>query len=160
MAVKTPLVMYNGRPGQLQAADTIAVNTAMTDVRIMTNGEATAIVIGAPVYVFAADTVKKAQANAAATSNGIGIVYDASIANGAAGSIAVDGPVVATAAQWDAVTGQTGGLTPGAVYFLDPATAGKLTTTPPTAVGQSVLEIGTALSATVLGVKVMYPISL
>jgi hypothetical protein len=42
------------------------------------------------------------------------------------------------------------GLTPGAIYFLDPATPGAITVTPPSTAGQWLQEVGVAGSATEL----------
>jgi hypothetical protein len=61
---------------------------------------------------------------------------------------------------WDAVTGGSGGLTPGAVYYLSATTAGRITTTPPTGDGEYVVRIGRALEATVMEVKIEPPIKL
>ena len=59
-----------------------------------------------------------------------------SISNGLSGVIATGGPLTASTAQWDAITGQVGGLTPNTRYYLDPTTAGKLTITAPITAGQ------------------------
>lgn len=144
MALRKPLVLVNGKLQQLQASDTIVVATSNTDVQSLTNGEATPITVGMCVYISAAATVKKALANAAATANAFGMVYDVSITNAAIGQIATFGLVNATTTAWDAVTGQTGGLTQGADYYMDPTTAGKITSTPPSTVGQYVVNLGTA----------------
>lgn len=155
MAVKKPLVMgANGKIQQLQSADSITVATTAADVVTRTNGEAGSIVIGTPVYDSAAGTVKKAQANAAGTSTVTGLVYDTSIATGVTGQIVTDGLLTATTTQWDAVAGTTGGLTFNTTYFLDPSTAGKITSTVPTTVGQLVVEIGVAWSTTDLNVNI------
>lgn len=149
MAIKKPLVLgANGKPQQLQSSDSIAVANAGTDLMVMTNAEAAPIVVGTPVYIFGADSVKKAQANAAGTADIFGLVFDVSITNATTGNIAMNGLVQATTAQWDAVTGQSGGLTIGATYFLDPSTSGKMTSTAPTSVGQLNANIGTAISTT------------
>ena len=149
MAVKTPLVIgANGFPAQLQAGDSINVSTTTTDVRTATNANAGAIVIGAPVYASAAGSIDKARANAAGTSVVVGLVYDVSIAAAAVGNYAVAGFMTATTTQWDAVAGTTGGLTAGTRYFLDPATAGKMTSTVPTTVGQNIVFLGIGLSTT------------
>jgi hypothetical protein len=117
-----------------------------------TNGEASAIAIGRAVYVSAADTVKLANANAAGTKQVVGLVFDTSINAAASGSIAVAGVVTATTTQWDAVTGQTGGLTSGAKYFLSNTTAGALTTTAPTT--GYIAPVGVALSTTKMVINV------
>ena len=78
---------------------------------------------GSPVAFAAAGSFKRrAQANALANSASLGIAT-ASIAAGASGAIATAGSLALTTAQWDAiVTGESGGLTAGALYFVDPAT--------------------------------------
>lgn len=116
------------------------------------NGEASTIAIGRAVYISASDTVRLANANSAATKNVVGIVFDASIASSATGAVSTSGTVTATTTQWDAVTGQSGGLTAGAKYFLSNTTAGGLTTTAPS-VGY-VCPVGTALSTTKLVINI------
>lgn len=149
MAVKKPLVLgTSGHPEQLQSGDTIQVPTTTTEVETLTNGGGATINFGNAVYLSAADTVQLARANALATAKIYGLVYDASIAAAASGQIATDGILSGTTAQWDAVTGQTGGLTVGTDYFLDPTTAGRLTITPPTTAGQYNCYIGRAKSTT------------
>jgi hypothetical protein len=162
MATKKPLVMgSNGLPQQLQSGDELAANIASTQVRTRTNANAGSLVKGAPVYKNStSDEVDKARANAAGTARVYGLVYDTTIATTAQGTIATDGPLIATTTEWDAVTGQTGGLTPGAMYFLDPATAGKLTTTPPTTAGQLVVKVGEAVSDVELEINISDPILL
>ena len=155
MAVKKPLVVgTNGKPQQLQSGDSITVATTSSDVVTRTNSEAGAIVIGTPVYDFSAGTVKKAQANAVGTATVTGLVYDTSITNATSGQIVTDGLLVATTTQWDAVAGTTGGLVFNTTYFLSPTTAGLLTATVPTTVGQLVVEIGVAWSTTDLNVNI------
>lgn len=161
MAIKSPLVIgSNGLPQQLQSGDTLNVPTSGANTQALLNNEVGAIVIGTPVYAQAAGAVKKGQANAAATSRLIGLVFDASISAAASGAICTDGILSATTGQWDAVTGGTGGLVFGTLYFLDPATAGKLTATPPTTVGQFVVPVGIALSTTVMDVSIQNEILL
>ena len=127
---------------------------AATIYTILTNANAGAIVIGTPVYASAAGSVNKARANAAATSVVVGLVTDTTVATTGAATIRTAGPLVATTTQWDAVTGQSGGLTFGASYYVDPATAGKLTSTIPTTVTQFVAQVGVAVSTTTLVVEV------
>jgi hypothetical protein len=143
MALRKPLVIVNGQIQALQSGDSIAIQDTEFN---LTNHEASAVVCGAPVYIDAAAGFKKAQANAAGTSDAIGLVAQTpNIANGASGAVCLQDVLTLTTTQWDAVTGQTGGLTPGK-YYLDPATAGKMTTTPPSTVGQLVVELGRAMS--------------
>lgn len=138
---------YNSVTVDTYGRVTAGVNNPSTGSNITaTNGEASAIAVGKAVYISSGDTVKLANANAAATKNVVGLVFDTSINSAASGSVAVAGSVVATTTQWDAVTGQSGGLTPGAKYYLSNATAGNLTTTAPTT--GFVAPIGLALSTT------------
>jgi len=152
MANKLPLVMYSGRIKQLQSGDTLQVPISSVNVQDWVNGESGSIVIGTPVYIQAADTVKKAKADALATADCVGIVFDTTISNGVSGQIAhAPGDVVtATTGQWDAVAGTTGGLAVNALYFLSAATAGQMTATAPTTVGQCVTIVGIGISSTEL----------
>ena len=162
MALKIPLVIgTDGLTQQLQAGDTLLAPTNTPSIRAITNGESSAaITIGMPVYASAADTVKRAQANAKTTSKLAGLGYDSSIAAAAIGNIASEGVLVATTTQWDAVAGTTGGLAFNTVYFLDPTTAGKITATPPTTTGQCNVIVGIALSSTELELQIEQPILL
>lgn len=162
MTLRTPLVIgADGLVQQLQAGDSILATTSTTSVRQVTNGETTlSIGLGTPVYATGADTVKRAQANAKSTSVLVGIGYDPVIAPGAIGNIAESGTVVGTTQQWDSVAGTSGGLSFGVNYFLDPSNPGKLTSTPPSAVGQVNVLVGRALSTTELEVLLRDPILL
>ncbi len=157
MAIKKPLVLNSttNKPEQLQTGDTLADNVNKYQ---LINGNAGTLIICTPVYISAAGTMDKARANAAGTSNCIGLVMDATILTTASGYIAFQDIMVATTAQWDAVTGQTGGLTPGDTYFLDEATAGKLKTGA-VATGY-VQEVGTATSTTEMLIAPTQPIKL
>lgn len=149
MATRIPLVIVNGQMQQLQSGDQIQVASAIADTRTLTSGEISAAsTLGTPVYSSASGAFKRAQSNAISTSRVIGLVYDSSIASAASGQVVVSGVCVGTTVQWDAVTGQTGGLTFGAAYYVDPVTVGKLTSTAPTTPGQIVAPVGVALSLT------------
>lgn len=148
MAARKPLVLINGRVAQLPPGDTLAASSAEVDVVNVSNANVAALDIGTPVYIQGADSMDKAQANAAGTSEVLGLVQSASIAPAGSGSVQTNGVMTASTGQWDAVTGESGGLTPGATYFLDPATAGMLTQTAPVAVGEFVTRVGRALSTT------------
>ena len=156
MAQKKPLVLNSGQIEQLQSTDYIANN----DIPQLTNGNAGSIVIGTVVYASAANTVDKARANAVGTTNAIGLVYDASIVAAASGGVLMDGIMSATTGQWDVVAGTTGGLTRDTIYFLSSATAGLLTATAPTAVGEFVVSVGIAISTTELKIEIQPRIKL
>lgn len=131
--------------GRVTAGSTASA-AAVTDTA--QNGEASAIAIGRAVYVSAANQIKLANANSASTTNVVALVASTSINSSASGSIAVAGMLEATTTQWDAVTGQSGGLTFGATYFLSNTTAGALTTTAPAS--GHVVPVGVALGTTKL----------
>ena len=67
--------------------------------------------------------------------------------------------VAATTDEWDAVTGQTGGLTPAATYYLSAGVPGRITTTAPTNPGEYVTVIGEAKSATELTLAIAAPVA-
>ena len=154
MAKKKPLVMTDGKIEQLQPGD----NIFEVNLPTYTNGEASSVTICQAVYSFGAGSVKKARSDAAGTSRAIALVASTTVAAAASGQCQTEGTLVATTAEWDSVTGQTGGLTTGATYFLSNATAGNLTSTAPTT--GYVQEIGTATSTTDLAIKFTSPIKL
>jgi hypothetical protein len=142
--------------GRVTAGTSISSNVPTTFTA--TNGEAGSIVIGAPVYVSAANTVKKGINNSAlANASCVGLVNDVSVSSAGTANIALNGVVTATTGQWDAVAGTTGGLTAGTRYFLG-STAGTLTATAPST-GFST-QVGMALSTTVMILMIQEPIQL
>lgn len=149
MATRKPLVIVAGQIQQLQAGDSIASPVTVSQ----TNDEAGALVFGTPVYNDVVDGVKKAQANAAATTVVLGLSADVTVAAGQPANIQLSDLLVGTTAQWDAVTGGSGGLTKGN-YYLDPATAGKLTATPTSTTGQYLARVGLALSTTEMDIRI------
>lgn len=160
MANRKPLVIVDGVVRQMASADVLDVQLNEVDFIAADNGELAAIVIGMPVYVSADDEVKKALADALATSEIVGLVTNVTVAAGELARILTDGRMTATTAQWDAVTGDVGGLTAGSVYYLDPTTAGNLTDTAPTAEEDVVIRVGKALSTIVLEISIDRPILL
>ncbi|SRR5258706_708072 len=132
-----------------------AASTGYTQTTL-TNGNAGSIVIGTAVYSSGAATADKAIANSSTACNVIALVASTSISASATGSFATSGSLVATTTQWDAVTGQSGGLTQGSIYYLDNATAGKIVTTANTTTGYNV-PVGIALSTTELKINIGYP---
>lgn len=153
MPIERPLKI-NLSTGEIER---FGANDFINEVDILTveNNTGNALVIGTPVILSTtADEVEPAQANALATARVAGLVADESIADGEQGAVITDGRLSATTTQWDAVTGQTGGLTPGAKYYLSAATAGGLTTTPPNADGQVIAPVGVAKSATEMSITI------
>lgn len=124
MSAKRPLVVNTstGEIEQLSTSDYLDER----DIVSVQNETGGALVVGTPIYQTAvADQVDKAKADDISTAKVLGLVLDVSIADGNAGSALTDGRMTATTGQWDAVTGETGGLTPGGRYFLDAATASR-----------------------------------
>lgn len=160
MALRKPLVINAGQVEQIQAGDTLDAVVTEVDVVQLTNNNASAIVIGAPVYCESAGQVDLAKADASATVQALGLVKDTSITASASGNIQTDGVLAATTVQWDAVAGTTGGLTAGAIYYLSATTAGELTETAPSTVGQFVVRVGIALSTTEMEITFSPPILL
>jgi hypothetical protein len=149
MALRKPLVLgADGNPQQLQSTDTLSGSFAENNTISLTNGDATSHALGNLVYVSAASTVKKAQANAAGTSKAIAFATG-TIANGAVGSYQTSGTLAGLS-----------GLVAGSVYFLDPAAAGGMTVTVPSTAGQYVVRVGTAISATDFDIDIGVPILL
>jgi hypothetical protein len=154
VATRKALVLVDGEIQQIQAGDTLEGAASSYDVVNLTNGTAGAVPICTPVYISSANSFALSQANASGSAKVLGLVRETSIAAGASGAVQTDGILVASTAQWDAITGQTGGLTAGTKYYLDPATAGRLTAAAPTAAGQYVLPVGTAISTTELEITI------
>ena len=131
-------------------------SSAESTTSSLTNNQGSTVVIGRVVYADTSGTFKLAQSNALATRKPLGLVADVSVANAASGNVVTAGVLTASTAQWDAITGQSGGLTTDAYYYLSGATAGALTTSPP-ATGWLV-RVGKALSTTKMQVLNQSPI--
>lgn len=160
MTAHRPLVLIGGRLHRLPAGDTLDAPASEVDVVSMTNGGATPLVIGTPVYVSASNTVQAARANASGTTEVIGFIKDASIAAGAGGYAQTDGVITATTAEWDTIAGTTGGLTANTDYYLSSTTAGKITSTSPDAAGTISIRLGKALSPTAFEISIRQPVFL
>jgi hypothetical protein len=158
MSLKKPLVLNAGQIEQLQSGDTLDANISEVDVVSMSNGEASSITICQAVYVSDANEVGLGKADAAGTAKLLGLVQATSIEAAASGSIQTDGILSATTGQWDAVTGETGGLTANSTYYLSAATGGDLTSTPPST--GYVVRVGLAISTTEMDISIENPIKL
>ena len=144
MALRKPLVLVNGEIQQLQSGDSLGEVALMS----LTNSDATPTAIGDVMYIFGADSLKKAKADASATADAFALATTV-IAAAGTGFVQLDG-----------ILSGLSGLTPGATYYLSATTAGSLTSTAPSAVGQTVVRIGKALSATELDINIQRPILL
>jgi len=155
VAKKKPIVITAGQLEQLQPGDHLDLSNSVTK----TNSTGSALVIGTPVYVNGGNATK-AQADAQSTIRVAGLVQDVSAPTAGPVEVATDGILVATAGQWDAITGQTGGLTEGADYWLDESTAGMLTPTAPDQAGDFVVPVGHAMSSTEFEIELGRPVKL
>lgn len=155
--MRKPLVIVSGQIQQLQSGDNIEVAYDTLDRQ---NNNASPITVGMCVYADSDGGVDLAQADAAATMRAVGFVRAASIGAAASGEIMTDGILTATTGEWDTLAGTTGGLTHGEPYFLSKDTAGYITETAPTGVGEYVVEVGQALSTTELEISIRRPILL
>src|SRR5574342_12367 len=112
--------------------------------------------IGMVMVPSTSDTVTPAIADGlAASANGVGILIALGVGGG---TVQTNCLVVLTTAQWDAVTDQVGGLTPGATYYVSPTTRGHMTTTRPSATGTFTTQVGVALDPTTLIVEPSMPV--
>lgn len=104
--------------------------------------------IGTPVAqsTTASATVIPARADDASTASVTGFAAGRAVV-GSRVIVQMTGPLHLTTDQWDAITGEVGGLTEGATYFLDAASEGGMTTTAPSADGEIRTPLGIALSA-------------
>jgi hypothetical protein len=126
----------------------------------LTNGDSVNLDGCQVVCSFGSGSCKRAKADALATATAIGLAAVGTNPPLSLMSVLVSGPVTATTAQWDAVTGQSGGLTAGAVYHLSNGTAGWLTTSVPSTEDHFVVRIGVALSSTTMLLQIQPPIQL
>ena len=151
MAVKKPVVINSdGELEQIQSVD----RTQEAAVFSLTNDNAGNLVIATPVYASSAGGMDKAQADAIGTKDVIGLVVDTDVATATSGAVQSAGYFEATTTEWDAVTGDVGGLTVGEKYFLGPDTAGLLTLNASTTEGDFIAAVGIALSTTELRISI------
>jgi len=110
-----------------------------------------------PVYLDGG-TVKKARANSENSSKVAGLTTRAS-AQGETSTYLYEG--VITNSDWSAILeGSSTTLTEGSLYYLSATNAGRLTSSAPTTVGQFVVQVGYAQSATKLALQIQPPIKL
>lgn len=113
------------------------------------NADSAAMVKGTPIYATGTSTARPAIGNTVGRKV-IGLYSDdADLNPGGAGNFLVEGSLIASMAQWQLITGNAGGLIPGARYYLDLLVPGKLNasvplTSPP--VGSYQVSVGYASS--------------
>lgn len=105
-----------------------------------------------------ANKISLGKADAAATSRVIGIATSPG-GDGDHVRVTYVGPVVLATADWDAVAGTSGGLTPQTAYYLSAATAGHITSTKPSSFGANqVVPIGYGIASNALMLTSLFPI--
>ena len=104
---------------------------------------------GQAVYADASGRWRLAQADAEPGAEAYGLLVDGMTATFLADAVNA-GELEGTLAEWDAATGETGGLTPGARYFLSTTVAGRITSTLPTSGYRTI--VGRAITATKMAV--------
>lgn len=153
-----PGVMHDDTlTGNGTVAHPLSVAVVATPTSQLPNGESAPMVPGQPI-ASVGGFARLAGASSQAIATVIGLVLigaDTTLPV----TISLVGPLTLTTDQWDAITGQFGGLSPGAAYYLDP-TAGLMTTTPPTDSGKYLVEIGHALTAETMAVLPSIPVLL
>ena len=112
--------------------------------------------IGSPLYLTGVGHVDLAQANTAGTVQVAGLALEV-VGVGFSCDYISEGSIERS--NWSVIAGTTS-LSPGATYFLDPTTAGRITTTAPTITGQYVVRVGRAISTTTLDIEIELPILL
>ena len=78
------------------------------------------------------------------------------VAANAVGTIQTFGLFPTTEANWDRVTGQSGGLTPGLVYYLNVHDPGKISLVPPTS--KFLVVVGKATDPRTLLIDLVLPV--
>lgn len=142
---RKPLVLIDGEFVAMPSGDVVdpaslPASSSPATVQ-MTNGNAGALVIGTPVYCKSNGDADKGSTSNADSAELVGLVSDTTIASAAVGNVQTSGQLSASTAQWDALLGTTGGLTPGSDYFLN--TSGSMGVNPS---GPRAVKCGKALS--------------
>lgn len=113
-------------------------------------------IIGQPIYIVSNNVVDLAIANDITKSQVMGLAID-NFSAGENGNYVTEGYIERS--DWTSIIGSTD-LTPGAIYYLDPNTAGLLTDTSPTTITDYVVKIGRAVNQKQLDIEIEVPILL
>lgn len=125
-------------------------------VPIYTTETAADVIPGNAVYVLSNSNIQLAQADDLPQARLFGLALTDTL-TGFAAEVATQGLVIQSEAGWDAVTGQAGGLTPGASYWLDPVNPGKIIT-PASATAPFCTFVGKGLDSQTLDLDPRGPI--
>jgi len=154
MAIRKPLVMNNGNIEQLQLGDRLA---PVPNNTLLMNDETSLMQAGQPVMV---DDLGNAKYTIATNNKGVIAFCVEDTPPTELGIFQVDGILSLTTSQWDNITGDTGGLRPGRMYFLDDNTISKITRVAPATVGHYIVRLGTAISKTDFTISIGTPTKL
>jgi hypothetical protein len=121
---------------------TVAQGISVDPGTPVTTGDPTGGPTGGPVILLA-------NAGSSSTAGVIGLAITAGEYPGGV-NIKTQGPVTLTTEQWDAVTGQSGGLDTGSYYYLDDGDNGKLIGARSALASAQDLLVGFAISPTTL----------
>lgn len=118
---------------------------------------ATSIPPGTPLYGTGGG-VEAARANAIGTARLVGVAASAASHTPPGQRVHAQyaGLLELTTAEWDAIAGTTGGLTPNTTYYLSTAADGKIQSTLPTSPNY-VCKVGTALSGRIMLIQLGGP---
>ena len=115
------------------------------------------IIIGNPLYIVSGTGhVDLAQADTSVTAQVAGLSL-IDITSGGTCQFISEGSIERS--DWSSITGSVN-LSAGVFYYLDPSTAGRLTSTAPSTPGQYVVRIGRAINTTTLDIEIELPILL
>jgi len=148
--IKKPLVLTAGEIEQLQPGDSLQPSPNSLQ---LVNNDTIDLPICTPVYIIAADAMS--HADATDFPSVIGMISEV-VLIGNSGTAQTDGKITALTTEWDAITGQIGGLTAGATYYL--GSVGGLVPIAPTT--GFLARLGIAINSTDFEIKISRPIRL
>jgi hypothetical protein len=147
MAVRKPLVIKNGQIQQLQAGDMLTGQNLSID---LTNSSGSVTVNKCtPVYIVSDGQFFTSINTSEAPHRAVGFAAE-TIGPSTTGPVQLIGVLEATQAEWNTVTGGTGGLGPGLTYYIDTGSPNVLTSVPTSTDSQYVKKVGIAATDTQL----------
>jgi hypothetical protein len=156
-----PLILVNAVPTPLPADRTLDALCKGLGLELVNNGALTLPQLSpvAAGYGGGVGGMVLARASSHATTFCCGILLE-DTPPFASGIIQQTGIVEGTEAFWSVIANSLHGLISGETYWLSPAIAGRITSTPPNHFGDYVVKIGRALSPTLLLLDITPPIGL
>lgn len=112
---------------------------------------------GTPLYSAAGDQVTAAFSVDSSQSLTVGLAVAGALDTEPV-TVQSDGILELSTGDWDARTGAAGGLASASPYWLSETTQGQLQAVPPTASGTYLVQVGIAISATKLLVRITEPV--